>query len=125
MTIQAALDRIDEMKPNKQSVELKIGWLSELDGLIHREIILKHEHTEQQETFDGYDMTTDPATELIAPYPYDDIYPEYLAVKIDLQNNELGKYNTDKTMFNNAYDMLSDWWTRNHMPISKLSHFRL
>ena len=39
MNIQTAIDRADEMKPNMLSRELKIAALSELDGLIHREII--------------------------------------------------------------------------------------
>ena len=35
MTIATAIDRVDTLKPNHQSREMKIAWLSELDGLIH------------------------------------------------------------------------------------------
>lgn len=119
MTIQQAIDRVDLLHPNKQSATHKVAWLSELDGLIHRELIMTHAHTEEQETYEGYTMDTDPDTVLLAPFPYDEIYTHYLTSQVDLQNAEIGKYNNDRTLFNNAYDTLSDYWTRTHKPISR------
>ena len=119
MNIQTAIDRADEMKPNMMSRELKIAALSELDGLIHREIILKHEHPEESETFTGYTKDTDPGTELIAPWPYDEIYGYWLMARIDEQNLEMDKYENDRAKFNAAYDMFHDWWRREHMPLSR------
>lgn len=125
MTIQEAIDRVDMLKPNKQPEEFKIKWLSELDGLIHREIILKHAHSGRMRHFDGYDEDTNPGQVLLAPYPYDEIYTWWLMSKVDLQNQEIDKYNNDRTLFNNAYDTLSDWWTRNHMPITTVREIRI
>lgn len=142
MTIQEALDRIDTMRPNMVRREIKIAALSELDGLIHREIILNHEsggnrpmtpaeqiiwlepaerdfdqtEAEEEETFAGYTTETDPETELLAAFPYDEMYTWWLASKIDWQNLEIDKYNNDRALFNNAYDTYSDWYTRTHMP---------
>lgn len=151
MTIQEALDRIDMMRPNMMKKEIKIQALSELDGLIWREIIQNHEdgsekpmtimeqivflspeertigetEDEQTQEFPGYTIETDPGTVLLAPFPYDEVYTWWLASKADWQNQEIDKYNNDRTLFNNAYDTLSDWWTRTHMPKQRSREFRI
>jgi len=125
MNIQTALDRADEMKPNMMSRELKIAALSELDGLIHREIIMKHVHTPEQAIFTGYDTDTDPGTELLVPWPYDEMYGYWLMARIDDQNMEYDKYENDRAKFNSAYDMFHDWWRRNHMPLSRNRQLRI
>ena len=125
MTIQEAINKIDRLRPNHISDEDKIAWLSTLDGMIHSEIILHHEHTEEQEEFAGYDGDTDLNRMLLAPAPYDDIYTHWLASNIDEVTLEIQKYNNDRTLFNNAYDTLSDYWTRTYMPIRKTRELRL
>ena len=125
MNIQTALDRADEMKPNMMSRALKIAALSELDGLIHREIIMKHEHTEEQETFEGYTEDTDSGTELLAPWPYDEMYGYWLMARIDDQNMEYDKYDNDRLKFNQGYNMFHDWWRRNHMPLTNNRQLRI
>ncbi len=125
MNIQTALDRADMMKPNMMERALKVAALSELDGLIHREIILKHEHPEEMDTFDGYTEDTDSGTELLAPWPYDEMYGYWLMCKIDEQNLEYDKYQNDRTEFNNRYEMFHDWWRREHMPIQRNRQLRI
>lgn len=152
MTIQEALDRIDLMRPNMVAKEIKVAALSELDGLVWREIIKNHEdgtqrrltpeeqilflspedrtigqetEEETEETFAGYTIETDPGTELLVGFPYDEIYTWWLASKVDWQNQEFDKYNNDRTLFNNAYDTYSDWYTRNHMPKRRVREFRI
>lgn len=153
MTIQEALDRIDLMRPNMVEKTVKIAALSELDGLIFREIILNHEDgrprpmTPMEEIiwlspekrtygsgnppvpppepqFPGYTMETDPGTELLVKFPYDEIYTWWLASKVDWANQEMDKYNNDRTLFNSAYDTYSDWYTRTHMPRQRSREFR-
>lgn len=118
MTIATAIDRVDTLKPNHQSREMKIAWLSELDGLINREIILKHVHPPEAEDFEGYTPDTDDETVLLAPHPYDEVYTYYLMAQVSLQNQEIAKYNNEKGLFANSYEMLNDYWTREHMPLS-------
>ena len=118
MNIQTALDRADEMKPNMMSRELKIAALSELDGLIHREIILKHWHLPKDIVFKGYTKDTDPGTELLAPWPYDEMYTSWLMARIDQQNLEMDKYENDRIQFNAQYERFQDFWRRTHMPLS-------
>ena len=119
MTIQEALDRVDLMRPNGLNRIFKIAALSELDGLILREVISRHEANADDPDltdWDGYTEDSAPGTVLIAPFPYDEIYTYWLSCKIDLQNLETEKYNNDRELFNNAYDTLGDYWTRTHMP---------
>ena len=128
MTLQGAIDKADEMKPNMMSRDLKVKALSELDGLIVREILLKHERMPWEtdmSSFTGYDNDTDPDTELIAPWPYDDMYTYWLMARIDEQNLETDKYENDRTRFNNAYDMYHDYWRREHMPVQRNRQMRI
>lgn len=118
MTIQEALDRVDMMRPNNMQKDFKLAALSELDGLIRREMIATHEENEDDDIPEAavYTEETAPDTRLIAPFPYDEIYMYWLCCKVDLQNLEMDKHNNDRILFNNAYDTLSDYWTRTHMP---------
>ena len=125
MNIQEALDFADQMKPNMMSRQVKIAYLQEIDQLIYEEILLKHEHTQEQEVMPEYDTDTPDGTELLVPDPYSMLYVYWLMSKIDLLNMELDKYNNDRTLFENAYDTMSDWWTRTKMPIRQTGEFRL
>jgi len=125
MNIQEALDLADAMKPNMMEREVKIRFLGELDGMIHEEIVLKHEHTPAEETRPAYDNDTPGDTDLIVPAPYDMLYVYWLMTKIDLMNMEMDKYNNDRALFENQYEQMSDWYTRTHMPIQRTREFRL
>lgn len=123
MKLHDVIDRVDEIKPNSVSMELKIAWLNEIEGLLYTEILLKHEGEERE--MPEYDMDTDPDTELLVPTIYADLYLFWIMSKIDLQNMELDKYNNDRTLFNNAYDTFSDYWTRTHMPKTTVRELRI
>jgi len=136
MKLQQAIDRVDEMRPNMQDQALKIAWLSELDGLIWKELIRKHWMTgEEYESYrhdangqplmPEYDNDTDPGQELLVPFPYDNIYLYWLMSKIDEQTMEQEKYNNDRAMFNASWESFSDYWTRGHMPITRVRELRL
>ena len=120
MTIQEALDMADAMKPNMMDRAMKIRYLSMLDGMIYHEILLRHEHDPEEETEPNYTEDTDPGTVLLVPDKYaEDLYTHWLMSKIDLQNLEMDKYNKDRTLFENAYDTMHDWWNRTKMPIAR------
>ena len=118
MTIQKALDMLDSMKPNMMDRSVKIEFLNQIENLIFDELVMRHEHTAAQETAPSYDEDTDLATEMLIPSPYDMLYVYWLMTQIDHINMEFDKYNNDRTMFETAYDTASDWYTRNHMPLS-------
>lgn len=126
MTIQEAIDRVDELKPNMMSVRLKIEFLTEIEQMIHDEIILKHAHTAAQEAKPEYSEDTDLMTELQVPDPYGrDVYTYWLMSRIDDQNQEDGRYNIDRAKFEHAYSTMADWWTREHMPVQRNRELRI
>ena len=124
MNLQKALDLTDEMRPNMMERNTKILFLTEIEQLIYEEILMKHEHEEEIEKPE-YDSDTDPGTELLVPDPYSMVYVYWLMSKIDMQNLEFDKYNNDRALFENQYDTFSDYWTREHMPLTAMPHFRL
>ena len=125
MTIAMALDLVDQLKPNMMSPKIKINFLQEIDQMIWRELVMTHWHTMQQNTKPEYTQDTDPGTELLIPAPYDKLYRYWLMCQIDEMNQEMDKWNNDRALFDNAYEEMSDWYTRTHLPIQKTREFRL
>ncbi len=113
MRLEEALSICDRMGPNAFRDEDKIRWLSELDGRVTREIGDVHEGSW---TFEGYDEDTPPCTVLIVPEPYSEIYPLYLAAKIDFMNAEFARYNNSVALFNAAYEDYAAYYKRTHSP---------
>lgn len=128
MTIQEALDITDEMKPNMMSRWLKIKYLTEIEQLIYEEIVQKH-YPKQDEPAQTekpvYTGDSDQGTVLIIPDPYSMVYVYWLMSKIDIQNQEDGRYNVDRAHFENAYQTMSDWYNRTHMPIQTNREIRI
>jgi hypothetical protein len=122
MTLIETINKVDTIKPNGYSEQEKIGWLSNLDGIVKKEIIDTHEGGENI-AFTGYDANTSLSTELLIPYPYDDIYIRYLEMQIDYANGEYAKYNNSKLMYNTAYSAYERFYNREHKPLSKGTRF--
>lgn len=115
MTIIEAINKVDVLKPNNYTQSEKVKWLSNLDGIIKAEIIDTHEGGENI-IFTGYDEETEVATEMLVPYPYDDLYIKWLESQIDYNNAEYGKYNNSSTAYNNAYSAFERYYNRQYMP---------
>lgn len=114
MTISDAITMVDALRPNQYSQDMKIRWLSRLDGMIWQEVIRTHEGG--TETFDGYDSSSMCDTELLVGSPYDeDVYNNYLQAMIDRENGEAGKYSQSITLFNAAFARWRNWYNRAHM----------
>lgn len=123
MTIIEAITRVDNVKPNSYSQPEKIKWLSELDGLIKKEIIDTHEGGENVK-FSGYTDDVDLTTVLLVPAPYDEIYIRYLETQIDYANGEYNKYNNSMAGYNAAYITFERYYNREHMPIGRGQRFK-
>lgn len=87
MTIREAITLADEQKPNQVRKELKIRWLSELDGRVMCEIVSPRSCTD----FVGYSPDVSDQTVLKVPYPYDAVYPAFIALNISRMNGEVAK----------------------------------
>ena len=123
MTIQGAITNVDRLKPNQYTDTMKVKWLSKLDGQIYKEVFLTHEGNEVK-AFNGYDDAAQD-TVLLVPYPFDeDIYTYFLQAQIDKENGEMGKYNQNITLYNNAYRNFQNDYNRTHMPLPKGTRFR-
>lgn len=125
MTIQAAIDLIDSLKPNMFSDQQKVAWLSELDGMIWREVIKTHEGYPVGIDFVGYDLDTEMDTVLLVPAPYTDVYKHWLASRMDISNRDNSEYTKDMVLFNSAWQTLCDYWNRTYMPISTVRQLKL
>lgn len=117
MTILEAINKVDNLKPNAYDQETKIGWLSEIDGIVKKEIIDTHEGG--VETVLPYDKNTSLSTELLIYSPYDDAYVFYLMSKIDYANGETIKYNNDIIKFQDMYSSFRNHYNKNNVPLGK------
>ena len=118
MTVIEVIALVDRSRPNRFTAAEKFRWLSDIDGLICRELLDAHEDSPLIGPFSGYKEGVDENTVLIAPFPYDMLYRWYLESQIDLHNMEITKYNNSRSLFNNAYLTYTDWYNRTHMPKS-------
>ena len=124
MTIREALETVDRLKPNQYGSEDKLRWLSELDGVVYREILQLY--APQPPVFAGYAPQTDlDGTELLIGWPYDEIYRWYLEMKIDDANGETAKYNNSAAKYNMYYQAYQNACSRAHMPRCEAAYFKL
>lgn len=115
MRINEAISELRSLKPNQYSDETLLRWLSDLDGQIYEEV-LKNAEDAPFPPLLPYKIQEDMDKELLAPFPHEGLYISYLGMQVDFHNGEYTRYNNGMVMFNLAYQMFADAWTRNHMP---------
>ena len=125
MTINEAITLADDMKPNMLSMAAKVKYINEIEGKVHAEILMKHEHTAAEETCPHYDNSTDQGTELLVKAPYDMLYVFWIMTRIDILNQEMDKFNDDYALFQNAWDNYGDNYINTHMPLTARPAFRI
>lgn len=118
MTIDNAIGSIDRLVFNQIDRDVKIDWLSHLDGIIDLEIHSGSETLKDIE-FQGYDKDTDPDKELLCVWPYDEVYLYYLEMKVHDVNGEIVKYNNAAEKFNTALVRYMDYVNRTYRPVGK------
>jgi hypothetical protein len=132
MTISEILAQVDEIKPNTYDENIKLRWLSELDGRVFNDVILTHVHdlvddgegNMVEPTFAGYNETSE-NDELLIPDTYADIYRHWIFAQIDYANGEVDRFNNSMVMYNSSLKEFYDWYNRNNKPIQKtLNTFR-
>lgn len=108
MTPNKAIEYIDSIKPNCYAEADKYRWINELEGLVAREVMGLDGS--------GLNMPEDADKELSVPAPYDEIYPLWLAAKVDFFNREYSNYNNSAMMFSDRMDAYKSWYIRTHTP---------
>ena len=123
MTVKECIDIVDNMKPNQYSVDDKVRWLSFLDMIVVNDVLKTHEDFDRRyEDFEGYSADK-LAMKLIADAPYDQMYVEFLKMKIDEENGETARYNNTATMFNSYFSIFKKWYNKTHMPLQIGKHY--
>lgn len=106
-----AVSLCDELLPNAYSQEIKLQWLSELDGMIYRELIVWHEGA--GEAPEAYSEQS----ELLVGAPYTGLYADYIAAMIHMRDAEFERYTNAMLRFNSAYSSFADAYNRAHKPL--------
>ena len=138
MTILRAIELADLARANEIEPELKLYWLSTIDGMVQRDVLDDNKPggappdfrwsdvfgpigpaaepvTPEEADYAGYGPDTDiNSTELLIKAPYDEIYPLYLEMRIDLENNEIERYNNDAKLFDEAWKRFAWQYNRTH-----------
>ena len=114
MTIKQALELAEELRPNELSADLKLHWLSQLDGELQTNLFDRFEGS--PDPIGPYDAQTDPDTVLLVDWPYDDIYVRFLVMCIDLANGDLDRYNNDAVYFNRILHSYTAFYAHNRLP---------
>lgn len=129
MYIVQAIEEADALKPNAYSQDMKVKWLSLLDKTAWSEVISRHldeSGNVRPDVFNGYNESTDiNSTELLIPDTYCDVYLYWLKMQIDYNNEEITKYNNDKTLFNTTYLAFVDYYNSTYLPKPLAEYFRL
>jgi len=126
-----AIQTADQMKPNMMSDELKIRFLNEIEARVHGEIIMKCEHTAEQEECPVYtlpdpgDTDPDPEPDMLVPDKYAMMYVYWLESRIDELNQEASKFNNDRTLFEVEWNNFFDSYIQEHKPLTAASHFHI
>ena len=122
MTIKDAITRFDTECKNNTPPHLKIEWLSYIDQLIHREIILTHEKPIPS-IFKGYNTDVPEDTQLLADDPYSELYIRYLIMKNDLYLSDITRYNNDAVLFASAYRDFENAYNKTHRALKLTAFF--
>lgn len=118
MTIQEAIQQADALRPNQFGQAAKLRWLSTLDGQIHAELLQRC--ADAPGPFAGYGPETElQSAVLLVPYPYDELYPRYLVMRIDLEHGEVDRYNNDAAAFNRLWQSFAGRYCRDHRPLGE------
>lgn len=107
MTPNKVIEIVDKTKFNAYDDETKLGWISKLDGMVKRLVM-------QEEDFKPYAYPDDMDTELLIPFPFDDVYQLYVSSMIDYSNREYDNYNNSAMMFEQQFAEYKKAFIRQH-----------
>ena len=107
VTPNKVIEHVDGIRPNAYSEEMKLKWISALDGMVKKLVM-------QEDDVKPYSYPEDMDKELLIPFPFDDLYGMYIESMIDFYNKEYGNYNNSATMFEEKYREYKKAYIREH-----------
>lgn len=108
MNIKKCIAMADELRPNTISDETKAGYLYKLESEIAEMMGVEVVYQEWPNE-----------SEMLMPFPHDDIYHLYLCAMIDYANQETNLYANDMQMANAAIRDAKAWYRRHATPNDK------
>ena len=113
----AAAERAEELRPGSRvSVHTRQEWLREADGML-RERFFKHSITDAYDDV-GADLAWDDSLQdedvLLAPAPFDAMYPHYLCAMTDAALGETDRYVGEQAQYNSLLADLAAWLRRSY-----------
>lgn len=119
MTVGQALERAAQLRPGSRLPPLTLQhWLRELDGSLRKQVFDRSE----THAYDacGADLAwadgLRDADQLLAPAPYDALYPHYLCAQMDGALGEGDRYAGEKAQYYAILAELSAWMRREYPP---------
>lgn len=107
MTPNKVIEIVDTIRPNPYSEEMKLRWISELDGMVKRLVFQEDEAT-------PYVLPDDLDKELLISHPYENLYQLYIEAKIGFYNREYGNYNNSAMAFETLFAEYKKAYIREH-----------
>ena len=107
MTPNKVIEQVDNIRPNSYDEEVKLGWISDLDGMVKRLVF-------QDDDTVTYSYPEDMDRELLIKAPYENLYAFYIEAMIDFYNREYGNYNNSVAMFEHRFTEYKKAYIREH-----------
>lgn len=119
MTAGEALERAESLRPGSRIPrETRQQWLREVDGMLRNRYFAKSQ-TDAYETV-GADRNWENGlrdeTVLMAPEPFDALYPHYLCARNDAALGETDRYVGEQAQYNNILAELAVWLRQTYSP---------
>lgn len=119
MNIAKVMERVRALKSGYDvSDEMIISYIDAAEQMILTDIVRGREG--DQSVFDeygGYDVNTDREKELFAGAPFDVVYEQFAATKIDLLSEESERYMNDMAAFRDTFLDLKRFWWQTHRQV--------
>ena len=108
-SVNSVIEKAAMLHPDTFPDSIKCRWLSELDGKIMRETMLRND-------FKAYSYPEDGETTLLVKAPYDNIYELYLVAMSSFFSGEMATYSSAAILFEQAYGEFRRNFLRNNLP---------
>ena len=121
MTIGEALERAEQLRPNcRIETETRLQWLREADALLRTKLFDRA----AAGAFDAvgadrpWEQPVQDDQTLLAPPPFDALYPHLLCAQMDAALGETDRYAGEQAQYNALYAELAVWLRQNYPPRS-------
>lgn len=107
MTIETCMQLVDDVLPNRVPAEVKLRFLGEAEGKVRVELL-----GEEPRDLPVFGADTPLDTELSAPYPFDQLYWQYLLAMVSHVCGDSTRYESAAILFNSSYQSYGKWLKR-------------